>query len=309
MGGGGGGGASYFPSKPSRLQGLIKQAREDTEQQRLESDVNDYLQKLLVNLNERDPEKVKEYIDEISTILGEGQEIERFLFGGSVAKHTFVDGLSDVDALVVLNRRDLEGKTPREVLKAFLDSLEAGLTRDKVAAIEMGNVAVTVKYKDGTEIQLLPALRRGREISIADANGNDWKAINPKAFQRALTKANERLNNALVPSIKLLKSILSSLPENGRPSGYHIESLALEATKGYAGPKTLKSLLLHILTAASVRVLHPIGDVTNQSRHVDTYLGKRNSELRQKLSLAIAGIARRMNAASTVQRWKEIIET
>ncbi len=308
-GGGGRGRASYFPDKPSRLQDLIRQTQEETEQKRLDTNVNEYLQQLLVRLNERNPEKIQEYIDEIAGILGEHQEIERFLFGGSVAKHTFVDGLSDVDALVILNRRDLEGKTPSEVLHTFLDSLQGGLTHDEVAVIDKGNLAITVTYVDGTEIQLLPDLRHGREISIADANGNDWKTINPKAFQRELTKANERLNHALVPTIKLAKSLLYGLPEDIRPTGYHVESLSLEATKGYLGPMTVKSLLLHVLTASSTRVLHPIADVTNQSRNVDAYLGKRGSDQREKLSLALAGMSRRMNAATTVDRWKEIVET
>ncbi len=308
-GGGGRGRASYFPDKPSRLQDLIRQTQEETEQNRLDSNVNDYLQQLLVKLNERNPEKIREYIDDIAGILGEHQEIERFLFGGSVAKHTFVDGLSDVDALVILDRRDLEGKTPSEVLHTFLVSLQGGLTHDEVAVIDKGNLATTVTYVDGTEIQLLPALRHGREISIADASGNDWKTINPKAFQRELTKANERLNHALVPTIKLAKSILYGLPEDIRPTGYHVESLSLEATKGYRGPMTVKSLLLHVLTASSTRVLHPIADVTNQSRNVDAYLGKRGSDQREKLSLALAGMSRRMNAATTVDRWKEIVET
>jgi hypothetical protein len=309
MAGGGGGGANYFPSRPARLQGLIKKTLEETEQKSLEVDVNDFLQQLLAKMNDRNPEKVQQYINDLAKILGENQEIDRFLFGGSVAKHTFVDGLSDIDALVVLDRQTLENKTPREVLKDFFDSLYAGLTHDEIVTVDKGNLAVTVTYTDGTEIQMLPAIRRGREICIADASGTEWKGINPKAFQRELTKANERLNFALVPTIKLAKSTLSGLPEDIRPTGYHVESLSLETTKGYRGPKTVKSLLLHVLTAASRRVLQPIADVTNQSRNVDAYLGKKNSEQRARLSLALAGIARRMNAASTVSRWKEIIES
>src|SRR5216683_6124994 len=123
MAGGGGGGERYFPSRPDRLQGLIKKTLEETEQKSLEVDVNDYLQQLLAKMNDRNPEKVQQYINELAKILGENQEIDRFLFGGSVAKHTFVDGLSDIDALVILDRRDLEGKTPSEVLHTFLDSL------------------------------------------------------------------------------------------------------------------------------------------------------------------------------------------
>jgi hypothetical protein len=309
MGGGGGGSSSsYFPSDPTKLQDLIRQTREGTEQLRLDADVNTYLEQLLIRLNERNPEKTQAYLDEVMNVLGDYHEIERLLFGGSVAKHTYVDGLSDIDALVVLQRADLQGKTPQEVLKIFFDSLEAQMTHDKVADLTQGKLAVTIDYQDGTQIQLLPAVRRGRDICIADANGTDWKTINPKIFHRELSRANERLNRVLVPTIKIAKSVLSGLPEDLRPTGYHVESICLDVTKGYRGPKTVKSLLLHVMTAAASRVLRPIRDLTNQSRNVDDYLGRPQSEARVKLSRAVAGIARRINAAATVDRWKEIVE-
>jgi len=303
-----GGGASYFPGKPSRLSRLIRESVEDAEQKRLEGDVNSYLQRLLVKLGDRNTEKTQEYIDAIAELLGEKHEIERFLFGGSVAKHTFVDGLSDVDALVVLDRAEYSKEEPKDVLRSFFDSLAGGLPRDEVAKTEMGRLAVTVTYSDGTEVQLLPAIRKGTDVCIADANAERWMPTNPRAFQKVLTRMNERLNRCLVPTIKLVKSVLSTLPDDIRPTGYHVEALSVEATKGYRGPATLKSLLLHIMTAASARVLRPIADVTSQSRSVDSYLGKTNSERRERLSHAIAAVGRRMNAAPSVGRWKEIIE-
>src|SRR5712692_9143482 len=103
-----GGGASYFPSRPTRLQGLVKQTLEDAEQKRVEGDVNAYLQQLLARIGERDSENIQKYVDNITAVLGEGYEIQRLLFGGSFAKRTFVDGLSDVDDLVVLSRVHLE---------------------------------------------------------------------------------------------------------------------------------------------------------------------------------------------------------
>jgi len=308
MGGGSSSGATYFPSKPSKLQDLIKETHERTEQQRSEADVNFFLQQLLSKLTDRDSEKTQKYLDEIVSVLHDYQEVDRLLFGGSVAKHTYVDGLSDVDALVVLNREDLQGKSPQEVLNIFFDSLQAELTRDKVKELRRGRLAVTVEYEDGTEIQLLPAIKRGKEIFIADSNGTDWKTINPKVFQRELSKANEKLNRALVPTIKIMKSTLAALPDELRPSGYHIEALCLDLTKGYKGPKTPKSLLQHVMLGAATRVLKPIKDVTNQSRYVDEYLGRSNSEQRIRLSRELAGVARRINAATTADRWSAIIQ-
>jgi hypothetical protein len=309
MGGGGGGSdPAFFPSKPSKVQDLIKQTHERVEQERAEADINAYLERLLAKQRERNPEKTREYLDELVGLIHGYQEVDRLLFGGSVAKHTYVDGLSDVDALVVLDREDLQGKSPQEALNIFFESLQRELPRDKVKAVTQGRLAATIEYNDGTEIQLLPAIKRGKETLISDANGTDWKSINPKAFQRDLSKANEKLNHALVPTIKIMKSTLAALPDELRPSGYHVEALCLDLTKGYRGPKTPKSLLQHVMLGAVTRVLKPIKDVTNQSRNVDDYLGKPNSDSRVRLSRELAGIARRINAATTADRWNEIIQ-
>jgi predicted nucleotidyltransferase len=305
---GGGGGGSYFPSKPRRFHDLIKQTKEAAEQNRLNSEVNDYLQLVLAKFNERNAEKVQEYLEKIEKALEKDAVIDRFLFGGSVAKHTFVDGLSDVDALVVLDRADIKGKTPDEVLDVFCNSLKDRLTQDEVASVEKGSLAVTVTYNDETEIQLLPAVRVGRSVAIASSGGQDWKQISPRAFQTRLTRANQNLNGVLVPTIKLVKSMISSVPEDLKLTGYHVEALGLDATKGYRGERTVKALLVHVLSAASKRVMSPISDLTSQSRTVDEYLGKANSSKRQSISNMLAGLARRLDAATSVDRWKEITE-
>ena len=51
-------------------------------------------------------------------------------------------------------------------------------------------------------------------------------------------------------------------------SGYHMESLAIEAFRNYQGPHDLKSTLRHFLDHSSRAVLKPITDPTGQSRHV-----------------------------------------
>lgn len=305
MGGSGGG---YFPSRPEGLHSLIEKARESAEQQRLDTDIHGFLQDLLTSFNERDSEKIQEYLSRIQEILGKTVEVETLLFGGSVAKHTYVDGLSDVDALIILDREDLAGKSPAEVLNIFHKSLQDQLTYDKVKSVEKGSMAVTVIYRDGTEIQLLPAIRAGGKVFISSARSKEWNETNPKAFQRALTKANKRLNSALVPTIKLIKSINDVLPEQKRLMGYHIESLAVEAAKGYRGAKTVKALLTHTLDHASKRVLSPIRDVTAQSRTVDSYLGKAKSTKRRVIADALASIVRKLDAATSADQWKTIVE-
>ena len=306
MGGGGGGG--YFPSNPERLKRLIQDARGTEAQQKLDSEVNELLQDSLATFNERNAEKVQDHLEKIALILGKEFELDQFRFGGSVAKHTYVDGLSDIDALVILGKKDIAGESPKEVLDSFHDLLSKRLTSDDVADVEKGRMAVTVTYRDGTEIQLLPTLRFGSRVAIPNASKNDWKETNPKAFQKELTRVNERLNGRLVPSIKLVKSIVANLPEQQRLSGYHTEALCLESMAGYRGASSVKDLVLHALDYSAKRVLRPVGDVTGQSRAIDSDLGKANSIERRVVADALAGVARRLNAATTVEEWKRMLD-
>lgn len=304
--GGGGSGRSYFPRSDSDLQRLAQDSKQETDRQRLDGNVANLLRDVLAS-GERDAVKTSELLDEIAGVLRDKVDMEKLLYGGSVAKHTYVDGLSDIDALVIMNKEDLAGKSPAEVLDSFHKSLQDELTYDKVKSVEKGRMAVTVVYRDGSEIQLLPAIRFGKNILISTAGGKEWKEINPKTFQRALTAANERLDGVLVPTIKLIKSINAGFPEQKQLTGYHIESLSVEAAKGYRGAKTPKALLTHILEQASNRVLSPIQDVTAQSRTVDSYLGKANSRERRIVADALMGVVRRLNAAKTVDDWKAIL--
>jgi len=304
----GGGGGHFFPSHPESLRNLVEKAIETAEQQRVEGDVNTFLQDLLMTLNQRDSEKIAEYLEQLRGTLEKDADIEQLLFGGSVAKHTFVDGLSDIDALVILNRDDLAGRTPAVVLAEFYKTLKNDLTSDVVSSVEKGALAVTVDYRDGTQIQLLPALRKGATVIIANSDGTDWKQINPTLFRRALTKANEGLAGLLVPAIKLVKAIVNPSPEQKRIDSYHLEALAVEAAKNYRGPATPRAVLLHILEVASKRILTPISDVTGQSSTVDAYLGVANSGARRQMAHYLAGIARNLKSATSLDKWKEAFQ-
>ncbi len=306
MGGSGGGGRYSGPPSES-IQRRIERAR-DQERQRLDGQVNELLQRLLARFNDRNVTKIGERLSEIELHLKNTVEVDRILFGGSVAKHTDVDGLSDVDALVILDREDLAGKPPKEVLDVFLATLRDNLPRGDVRSIEKGRLAVTVTFDDGMEIQLLPALRTRQTISIAGAGGSNWSDTNPRIFERELIKLNDRLNFALVPTIKLFKSIVSTFPHQKRLTGYHIESLLADAAEDYQCAKTARALLLYSLDQASQRVLKPLRDVTGQSRTVDAYLGPPDSLERRNISQALSGMRRRLEAATTLAQWRAVFE-
>jgi hypothetical protein len=223
-------------------------------------------------------------------------------------KHTYVDGLSDVDVLAIVNNSDLENEPPSRLRDYFADRLRGRLPNTDITT---GNLAVTVKFSDGYEIQVLPALTTKTGIRVATADGKEWSnVIKPDKFAAKLTSVNRANGNAVVPVIKLYKVINSQLPEDAKLSGYHIESLAINAFDGYSGSRSRKDMLLYFAQYASTHVLHPFEDSTGQSRHVDDKLGAANSLERQKASASINGIVARMKAGESeaqVDRWKQLM--
>ena len=168
MGGSGGG---YYTRR--ELDQLRNEARKRLEQTRIDADVNDLLQSELATINDRDAETINRRLNEISEVLEEdGLDIERIVYGGSITKHTYVDGISDVDSLVLLDDTSTD-LTPEQAKNKVHDAIVARLSQGDVAEVQVGNLAVTVTYRDGTVVQLLPAVRSGDGFAIASANGQD----------------------------------------------------------------------------------------------------------------------------------------
>ena len=302
----GGSGDDRYRTPSVNVAKRIHEARE-REATRLKTAVNEYLGELLTKFNARDTELDDRRLEDIGKVLHDVAAIEKLLLGGSVAKHTDVDGVSDLDALVILDRKDLAGKSPDEVRAAFFAELHDRMPRSEVKEVQNGTMAVTVRYNDDSEIQLLPALRSaGGGVAIPTPSGDGWTEVSPGRFQSALTQANQRLGRSLVPTIKLLKSMNSDLPEQKRLTGYHIEALAVDATRKYSGPNVPREVLIHVCKHAADRVLTPISDITGQSRRLDDYLGGSSSTQRRIASQALAGLARRLESAGSVAEWKAV---
>jgi Nucleotidyltransferase domain len=294
---------------PSEAETFQARMRERVEQQRLDADVNSYLRHELLAANDRDVEQVDARIDEIKQALADRvEEFEDLRFGGSIAKHTYVEGLSDVDLLVALKDEHLADRSPAEFRREFARTLEGKLSAGEIADIRVGPRAVTVVYQDGTEIQLLPAVQRGDTMSISSPDGTGWQhGIKPRAFADKLTATNKDQGGTVVPAIKLAKEIIASqIPSGRQPSGYHVEALAVDAFDNYEGPKTPKAMVQHFFSAASDRVRRPLADVTGQSRAVDESMGDVGSSARVTLARDLANIASRMEGSLTVDDWKRL---
>jgi predicted nucleotidyltransferase len=209
MGGSGSGGAFSDIDRQELLRKL--RASEDaTKDVKFETEINNCIGQLQAQYNDRDTVAVQEHLDEIKSALSEDiDDTVSLLFGGSVAKRTYVDGLSDIDALVLLGKSELRNMTPEEVKTYFFEKLKEHYPK---ADIKEGKLAVTIRFPEA-EIQLLPANKYKTGYRIADVSGKEWSFIRPRRFTELLTKINQENGSKVVPTIKLAKSIISSFPK------------------------------------------------------------------------------------------------
>jgi len=306
MGGGGGGifGGGY---SPDRFKKIIQASREKTHDEELETTVNSMITERVSDV-ERDADTTRERLDDIKEKIQEEDigTIE-MRFGGSVMKHTYVDGLSDVDVLVIINKSDLSDSTPREVLDYIKTRLEKSGLRN-VDNIRVGNLAVTVTFNDGEEIQLLPAIKKGDGYMIPAQKGDNWSnIIRPDRFATKLKEVNQSCKGKVYPVIKIVKTINSRLPEDQKLSGYHIESIAIEVFENYpeSNAKTPKVMLRYFFENAKAVIKTPIKDKTNQSLHVDDDLGPENSPQRLRIGYSLDRIGRMMRNADEIRSTEE----
>jgi hypothetical protein len=306
MGGSGGGG--FFSLSPKDLSQHVRDAETQQQDVAYETSVADFLATELAQYNDRNAPLIAATLEKIENdISAEIEANVALLFGGSVAKHTYVDGLSDIDALVAIRAEDASGWTPAQLKEVFAQRLIARFGRDNVW---VGNLAVTVK-SGGLEIQLLPAIRSGDKLKISDSSGSAWSRIDPRAFAERLTKANGDCGGRLVPTIKLAKAIISTFPEQRRLTGYHTEALALAIFEKYDGSKNTKAMLSHFFEQISAHIRTPIRDVTGQSGFVDEHLGANNSLERRIIADSMDRIARKMknaDGAKSLAQWKNLFE-
>ena len=309
MGGSGSGGAFMYRT-PKELHDLVRKQEDKTRSEVFGGELAGALGDLLGAYNSRDIEGVQNRLEELRNHLGEFFEgTFDHIYGGSVAKHTYVDGMSDIDSLFFVNESELEGLKPGKILKRIEDILRKAIGTQ--ATITRGRMAVTLDYGDGMVLQLLPALRAGEnEFNVPSARKEDeWSSIDPRRFQESLTKRNKECGGKLIPTIKLAKAILGQLPASQKLSGYHLEALAIEAFGNYNKTMTTSAMLPEFFQRAADLILIPIRDGTGQSINVDEYLGSENSSERRTFSHLLRRIARRMqnaSAAESITQWNAL---
>jgi len=303
----GGSGGRYFPSySPQEFQEKVQKAEDAAKDDVYEAEANGLLSGYLAEFNDRDVDAINQVLEKARAELAdEFDGTVELKFGGSVAKKTYVDGLSDVDALVLLKHADAAHEAPADIKETCAVRLREIFGTENVS---VGRLAITV-VKGSSTIQFLPALRAGDHFKISNAEGTEWAKIRPRIFAGALTKANGELGNKLIPTIKLAKAIIGQLPEQRRLSGYHVEALAMNVFGTYQGEVAARPMLKYFFEHVGTRLQQPLTDVTGQSDHLDDYLGAAQSVQRRVIADACDRISRRLKAADAAKdlaQWRQV---
>lgn len=303
------GGSGGFGYSPRRIDEIRREIEKEGERREFDDAIEAAIESLLSAGNQRDAEGIQTHIDVLLKAIS--NEIESSIaanFGGSVGKHTYVDGISDVDLLLDIKDSDLALLKPKEAISKIAGMLKSRLPNTE---IETGAMSIKIRYSDGCELQMLPAVKTKTGYKIADPKSDMWSpVVRPDIFAKKLTQVNRDNKGMVVPLIKVMKGIQEKFPEKYRLTGYHLESLALEAFEMYKGDYTKKNMITAFCQYVIDGVKTPIKDKTGQSLHVDDYLGKSSSSARMAVSEHYVRIANRLKASNTqldIDTWMELL--
>ena len=258
---------------------------------------NRYCEELLARYARRNQQAVTRHLESLCNIIRNEGHVVQTMYGGSVQRGTYVTGLSDVDVLLIVNQSSLANQPPAGVIQQVRRAIKERLPNNSVRA---GNLAVTVGYASGIEIQVLPAIRTNSGgVRIAEPGSTGWSnVVHPENFARRLAEVNDANNGRVVPVIKLAKAVADcyiSRPSR-KFSGYHLEALAIDAFRNYRGPQDPQALLDHFLGHSAAVVKNPIVDTSGQSGYVDEYLGLANSRIRTRASTYFSQLRGKVNS-------------
>ena len=268
---------------------------------------NKYCEQLLIQYKRRNTKAVTRHLRSVCDILShEDDHVVQTKFGGSVQKGTYVTGLSDIDVLLIVNQSSLKNRPPSKVIAYVRNTIKQRLPENPVTA---GRLAVTVGYGDKTELQILPAIRTSDGFRIAEPGSIKWSNVcHPDRFVDRLIEVNNACGGRVVPTIKLAKAMADcAIRDSSRKiSGYHMESLAIDAFAEYEGELDPKSMLVHFLGYSIKAVMNLIEDPTGQTSHVDGYLGQAKSKLRRGASTQFGQMRSKVNSCKTKREFDDL---
>ena len=304
---GGSGGYGFYRNHGSRwMPSDLEESLEQTRQRTAMAEISEVFDETVSRINQVDTEALNKHKEAILTTL---QSLYPDAYdlrgGGSYTRHTYANGISDVDVLLDLgpfSASDIPNKAnAAAVLDEMEERLQQRLPKTKVKA---GRMAVTVEFSDGHEIQVLPAFRYYSGFRVPDHGGSGWTATQPRVFIERLRERNGQVNGKLLRCIKLAKVIREN--EGIDLKSYHLENIALKAFENYKGSTSDLAMLKHLFNQAKTLVNRPMPDPTGQQEHVDSYLT--NSTARSSLARKLAAVEQAIdNAEGKPAAWRQLL--
>jgi hypothetical protein len=293
---GGSGGYSFERTsrrvwQPSDLENSLEQTR----QQAADAEVAAAFSDALSEINQTDTEALNRHKNEILKALESGSEEAYDLCGGgSYTRHTYVNGLSDIDILFALGPYSSSNIPNKEDPQAVLADMEERFRRRfPNTTITSGRMAVTIHFSDGLELQVLPAFRYRSGYRIPDPQGSGWTITRPQVFAKLLQQRNAEVGGKLLRCIKLAKRICDN--RGVEVKSYHLENMAVKAFEHYSGSRSDEDLLRHLFNRGKVLAVSRMRDITGQQAYVDRLTSQTQ---RTMLSQQLAAIEREVAKAN-----------
>lgn len=284
----------------------IAHALERTRQRAAATELAQVFADTLKEVNQIDTEALLRHRDTICEALTNEFDVYDVHGGGSRTRSTYVNGLSDVDYLLDLglySSSSLSDKDdPAAVLATMAERLKRRLPGTDISA---GRMALTIRFSDGHEFQMLPAFRYHSGYRVPDSEGSGWVVTRPRRFADLLRARNAEVGGKLLRTIKLGKLICGRAGVGVK--AYHLENIALRAFDRYTGPRSDQEMLRHFFNYAKSQVMRSMADVTGQTTHVDRYLASTGE--RMVLARRLAAIEEQIIAAGdSATRWRAVLD-
>jgi hypothetical protein len=148
---------------------------------------------------------------------------------GSYKKKTLINPANDVDVFIVLSGYTQHNITPNTILDKLKQDLK--ITYPKTP-VKQNKPCVVIDFNHIT-FELTPAIEienywgGDSEFYIPKmSKDNEWQLVeNPRVLEKALTEANQRLNNKLNPLIKMMKKC--KVNNNLSTPSFEMEKMAI----------------------------------------------------------------------------------
>lgn len=148
---------------------------------------------------------------------------------GSMVRGTGLNGVSDVDVMLVLHYGNhVKGKTPRQLL----EDVREVLSKYNAKIVKKNGQAVTLYFTTWPNVDIVPAyqIQGASEIlKIPNANTGNWISTSPTTHDRAMAMLPVR-RRQLVRMVKCWNHAHSSFLES-----FHLEQIALQAGVAHDG--------------------------------------------------------------------------